>query len=160
MTEEHSQHNTVDSLTLKSQMIQELIHDVKERSKNIGEYEGKITARKNQVSFEFTKQEEYIKAKMDTFHHTVQSKLNELKEIDRSLETWKNINGENLRFKDVAQARKSVNEAKVKVASWVHEPLKYEFCDVKEKKMNVNLKAKEPRKRHTFKGKAFVYSHL
>ena len=92
---------------------------------------------------------------MYTFHHTVQSKLNELKEVDGSLETWKNINGENLRFKDVAQTRKSVNEAKVKVASCVHEPLKYEFCDVKVKKMNVNLKAKELRKRHTFKGKGF-----
>ena len=146
MKEGHSQHNTVDSLTLKSQMVQEIIHDVKELLKNIGEYEGKITATHNQVSFEFTKQQEYIKAKMDTFHCTVQSKLNELKEVDRSLETLKNVDDKNLRFKDLAQARKSVNDAKVKVASCVNKPLKFDFCNIKEKKMNVNLKTKKPEK--------------
>ena len=155
MTEGHSQHNTVDSLTLKSQMVQEIIYDVKELSKNIGEYEEKISATKHQISFEFTKQQERIKAKMDTFHCTVQSKLNELKEVDRSLETLKNVDDENLRFKDLTQARKSVNEARVKVANCVNVPLKYEFCNVQDKKMNVNLKTKETRKRYKLKGKDF-----
>ena len=110
MTEGHSQHNTVDSLTLKSQMVQELIHDVKELSKNIGEYEEKISATKHQISFEFTKQQERIKAKMDTFYGTVQSKLNELQEVDRSLEALKHVNDENLRFKDLAQRSRSGKE--------------------------------------------------
>ena len=154
MTEGHSQHNTVDSLTLKSQMIQELIHDVKQLSRKIGEYEEKISATKNQVSLEFTDQQEYLRAKIDIFQRTVQLKLNELKDVGRSLDTLKNVNDENLKFKDLAKARKSVNETKVKLEKCVNEPLKYKFFDLKEKEMNVNLKANETRKRRTFKGKA------
>ena len=142
MTEEHSQHNTVDFLTLKSQMVQELVRDVKELSKSIRESEKKLLAIKNQITMEFNKQQEYIRAKLDTFHNTVQTKLGELKEVDNSLETLKNVNDEDLRFKDLAEARKAVNEAKGKVASCVNEPLKFEFCNVKGKKMKVNLKTK------------------
>ena len=46
----------------------------------------------------------------------------------------------------------------MKVASCVNEPLKFEFCNVKDKKMNVDLKTKETRKRYKLKGKVFFSS--
>ena len=66
--------------------------------------------KKSSGTFEFTVfEQERIKA-CRWIHSTVtvQSKLNELKEVDRSLETLKHVDGsETLRFKDLAQARKS-----------------------------------------------------
>ena len=52
MTEEHSQHKIVDSLTLKSQMRKTLITDIKTLSGEIEEGKRTLTATKNQISME------------------------------------------------------------------------------------------------------------
>ena len=153
MTEEHSQHNTVDSLTLKSQMREALVTDIKTLSGDIEENKRTLTATKDQISTEFNRYQEIIKVKKDAFHFTIQSKLNELSDFEKSLETLKEINNKNVNFKDITATRKLVNESKTKIAKSLNEPLKFGFCDVKERTVTVNLRTK--RTNCAFKGDFF-----
>ena len=141
LTDEHRQHNTVDSLTLKSQMVEELIDVIKNFSGEIELRKKIVMDTETETTNGLKKCQEIIKIKMDAFQATIQSKLNELSGFEKALgEILGVINNESVKFKDITAARRSMNKIEEAIANDLNEPLKFSFCDVKERTVTVNSK--------------------
>ena len=137
MSEDHSQHETVDSLTLKTEMARALGSEVRSLSEEIQNAKEKLTSTRNNLYGKLAEYKGRIVQQMEVLNSLTHARVEELVQLNESLEVLK-PEEENQKVKDITRARTSLNATKIKLEQKLNESLKLKFCELKETEVTLH----------------------